>query len=86
MAQVTNLQSMMKHEAPDDSLIMLDTIGLGDTEISQDIVCTTSKIMGDLECKTLMWCDVPKLVYIELTYVEVSVSIVDGSFYRHVIA
>lgn len=37
-ASMTNLESVMKHEAEDASLIVLDTVGLGDTEISQDKV------------------------------------------------
>lgn len=37
-ASVTNTQSVMKYEAPDRSLVVLDTIGLGDTEIDQDKV------------------------------------------------
>ena len=37
-ASVTNLDSVMRYEAVDDSLIILDTIGLGDTEIDQDKV------------------------------------------------
>ncbi|CAE8641731.1 unnamed protein product [Polarella glacialis] len=37
-ASVTNLDSVMKHTAEDDSLMLLDTIGLGDTEISQEKV------------------------------------------------
>ncbi|CAJ1342913.1 unnamed protein product [Effrenium voratum] len=37
-ASVTNLDSVMRYEAPDDSMIVLDTIGLGDTEIDQDKV------------------------------------------------
>lgn len=37
-ASVTNLSSCMRYEAPDGSLIVLDTIGLGDTEIDQDKV------------------------------------------------
>lgn len=38
-ASVTNTQSVMKYEAPDRSLVVLDTIGLGDTEIDQDSGC-----------------------------------------------
>eukprot|EP00931_Biecheleriopsis_adriatica_P050517 TRINITY_DN29255_c0_g1_i2.p1 TRINITY_DN29255_c0_g1~~TRINITY_DN29255_c0_g1_i2.p1 ORF type:complete len:536 (-),score=153.00 TRINITY_DN29255_c0_g1_i2:28-1635(-) len=37
-ASVTNLDSIMKFEADDASLILLDTIGLGDTEIDQEKV------------------------------------------------
>jgi len=37
-ASVTNLDSIMKFEAEDKSFILLDTIGLGDTEIDQDKV------------------------------------------------
>eukprot|EP00434_Breviolum_minutum_P041220 symbB.v1.2.036664.t1/scaffold5225.1/size29642/3 len=37
-ASVTNNQSVLKYEAPDRSLVVLDTIGLGDTEIDQDKV------------------------------------------------
>eukprot|EP00930_Biecheleria_cincta_P046006 TRINITY_DN31725_c0_g1_i1.p1 TRINITY_DN31725_c0_g1~~TRINITY_DN31725_c0_g1_i1.p1 ORF type:complete len:501 (-),score=126.26 TRINITY_DN31725_c0_g1_i1:74-1576(-) len=37
-ASVTNLDSIMKFEAEDKSLVLLDTIGLGDTEIDQDKV------------------------------------------------
>lgn len=37
-ASVTNLDSVMRYEAMDDSLVVLDTIGLGDTEIDQDKV------------------------------------------------
>ena len=37
-ASVTNLDSVMRYEAADDSLVILDTIGLGDTEIDQDKV------------------------------------------------
>lgn len=37
-ASVTNLDSVMRYEAMDDSLVILDTIGLGDTEIDQDKV------------------------------------------------
>mmetsp|Transcript_96588 Transcript_96588/g.278821 ORF Transcript_96588/g.278821 Transcript_96588/m.278821 type:complete len:584 (+) Transcript_96588:67-1818(+) len=37
-ASVTNLNSCMRHEAPDASLVILDTIGLGDTELDQDTV------------------------------------------------
>eukprot|EP00913_Durusdinium_trenchii_P030247 g28337.t1 len=35
-ASVTNNQSVLKYEAPDRSLVLLDTIGLGDTELDQD--------------------------------------------------
>eukprot|EP00438_Fugacium_kawagutii_P009777 Skav218798 [mRNA] locus=scaffold1140:254662:268689:+ [translate_table: standard] len=35
-ASVTNTQSVMKYEAPDRSLVVLDTIGLGDTELDQE--------------------------------------------------
>mmetsp|Transcript_96462 Transcript_96462/g.268048 ORF Transcript_96462/g.268048 Transcript_96462/m.268048 type:complete len:548 (+) Transcript_96462:107-1750(+) len=34
-ASVTNLDSVMRYEAEDGSLVLLDTIGLGDTEIDQ---------------------------------------------------
>lgn len=37
-ASVTNLDSIMKFEAEDRSLVVLDTIGLGDTEIDQEKV------------------------------------------------
>ncbi|CAK9076785.1 GTPase IMAP family member 4 (Immunity-associated nucleotide 1 protein) (IAN-1) (hIAN1) (Immunity-associated protein 4), partial [Durusdinium trenchii] len=37
-ASVTNNQSVLKYEAPDRSLVLLDTIGLGDTELDQDKV------------------------------------------------
>eukprot|EP00440_Ansanella_granifera_P032873 gb/GFBE01035664.1/.p1 GENE.gb/GFBE01035664.1/~~gb/GFBE01035664.1/.p1 ORF type:complete len:542 (+),score=143.55 gb/GFBE01035664.1/:1-1626(+) len=37
-ASVTNLDSIMKFEAEDGSLVLLDTIGLGDTEIDQEKV------------------------------------------------
>lgn len=37
-ASITNLDSIMKYESEDDSLMLLDTIGLGDTEISQEKV------------------------------------------------
>jgi len=37
-ASVTNLDSVMRFEAADDSFVILDTIGLGDTEIDQDKV------------------------------------------------
>jgi len=37
-ASVTNLDSVMRFEAADDSLVVLDTIGLGDTEIDQEKV------------------------------------------------
>mmetsp|Transcript_45607 Transcript_45607/g.145529 ORF Transcript_45607/g.145529 Transcript_45607/m.145529 type:complete len:575 (-) Transcript_45607:116-1840(-) len=37
-ASVTNLDSVMRYEAQDDSLVLLDTIGLGDTEIDQEKV------------------------------------------------
>ena len=37
-ASITNLDSLMRYEAADDSLVILDTIGLGDTEIDQDKV------------------------------------------------
>mmetsp|Transcript_10248 Transcript_10248/g.24602 ORF Transcript_10248/g.24602 Transcript_10248/m.24602 type:complete len:522 (-) Transcript_10248:207-1772(-) len=37
-SSITNLDSIMKYEAEDNSLIVLDTIGLGDTEIDQDKV------------------------------------------------
>lgn len=37
-ASVTNLDSIMKYEAEDGSLVLLDTIGLGDTEINQEKV------------------------------------------------
>mmetsp|Transcript_142902 Transcript_142902/g.372252 ORF Transcript_142902/g.372252 Transcript_142902/m.372252 type:complete len:523 (-) Transcript_142902:36-1604(-) len=35
---VTNLNSVMRYEADDASLVLMDTIGLGDTEIGQDAV------------------------------------------------
>lgn len=35
---VTNLDSVMRYEADNGSLVLLDTIGLGDTEIDQDKV------------------------------------------------
>ncbi|CAJ1331153.1 unnamed protein product [Effrenium voratum] len=34
-ASITNLDSIMKYEAEDGSMVLLDTIGLGDTEIDQ---------------------------------------------------
>eukprot|EP00930_Biecheleria_cincta_P086667 TRINITY_DN75932_c0_g1_i1.p1 TRINITY_DN75932_c0_g1~~TRINITY_DN75932_c0_g1_i1.p1 ORF type:complete len:161 (+),score=21.47 TRINITY_DN75932_c0_g1_i1:115-597(+) len=37
-ASVTNKQSVMRYEAADGSLIVLDTIGLGDTQIDQEKV------------------------------------------------
>ncbi|CAK9063432.1 GTPase IMAP family member 4 (Immunity-associated nucleotide 1 protein) (IAN-1) (hIAN1) (Immunity-associated protein 4) [Durusdinium trenchii] len=37
-ASVTNLDSIMRYEADDGSLVVLDTIGLGDTEIDQSKV------------------------------------------------
>ncbi|CAE7730670.1 IAN4 [Symbiodinium sp. CCMP2456] len=37
-ASVTNLDSVMRFESADDSFVILDTIGLGDTEIDQDKV------------------------------------------------
>lgn len=37
-ASVTNLDSIMKFEAEDKSFVLLDTIGLGDTEIDQEKV------------------------------------------------
>lgn len=37
-ASVTNLDSVMRYEAEDNSLILLDTIGLGDTELDQEHV------------------------------------------------
>jgi len=37
-ASVTNKQSVMRYEAADESLIVLDTIGLGDTQIDQEKV------------------------------------------------
>jgi len=40
-ASITNLDSCMKWEAEDSSLTLLDTIGLGDTEIDQDKVVTS---------------------------------------------
>merc|ERR1719498_2381837 len=40
-ASITNLDSVMKWEAEDASLVLLDTIGLGDTEIDQDKVVTS---------------------------------------------
>lgn len=38
---VTNMQSITRFEAEDDSLIVLDTTGLGDTEITQEKVCSS---------------------------------------------
>jgi len=38
LASVTNMDSIMRYQAPDKSLILLDTIGLGDTEIDQKTV------------------------------------------------
>eukprot|EP00930_Biecheleria_cincta_P026029 TRINITY_DN18417_c0_g1_i1.p1 TRINITY_DN18417_c0_g1~~TRINITY_DN18417_c0_g1_i1.p1 ORF type:complete len:751 (-),score=175.43 TRINITY_DN18417_c0_g1_i1:389-2605(-) len=40
-ASVTNLDSVMHYEAEDGSLSLLDTIGLGDTEINQDKVAAS---------------------------------------------
>ncbi|CAE6948929.1 unnamed protein product [Symbiodinium natans] len=40
-ASVTNLDSVMRFQAHDDSFIVLDTIGLGDTEIDQDKVVSS---------------------------------------------
>eukprot|EP00930_Biecheleria_cincta_P057807 TRINITY_DN43683_c0_g1_i1.p1 TRINITY_DN43683_c0_g1~~TRINITY_DN43683_c0_g1_i1.p1 ORF type:complete len:647 (+),score=135.17 TRINITY_DN43683_c0_g1_i1:40-1941(+) len=37
-ASVTNLDSIMRYEAEDGSLVLLDTIGLGDTELDQEHV------------------------------------------------
>lgn len=37
-SSVTNLDSVLRYDAPDGSLVLLDTIGLGDTEIDQDKV------------------------------------------------
>jgi len=37
-ASVTNTRSVLKYESPDRSLVVLDTIGLGDTELDQDKV------------------------------------------------
>lgn len=37
-ASITNLDSVMRYEADDGSLILLDTIGLGDTELNQEKV------------------------------------------------
>ncbi|CAE8691417.1 unnamed protein product, partial [Polarella glacialis] len=37
-SSITNLDSIMKYEAEDSSLTVLDTIGLGDTEINQEKV------------------------------------------------
>ncbi|CAE7221517.1 Faim2 [Symbiodinium microadriaticum] len=37
-SSITNLDSIMKYEAEDGSLVVLDTIGLGDTEIDQEKV------------------------------------------------
>ncbi|CAE8667831.1 unnamed protein product, partial [Polarella glacialis] len=40
-ASVTNLDSVMRYKATDSSIIILDTVGLGDTEIDQDKVVTS---------------------------------------------
>ncbi|CAJ1457826.1 unnamed protein product [Effrenium voratum] len=37
-ASITNSRSVLKYESPDKSLVLLDTIGLGDTELDQDKV------------------------------------------------
>ena len=37
-ASVTNLDSVMRYDAPDHSVTILDSIGLGDTEIDQEKV------------------------------------------------
>lgn len=37
-ASVTKKQSVMRYEAPDESLVVLDTIGLGDTTLDQEKV------------------------------------------------
>lgn len=46
LASVTNLDSVMRYEAPDRSLIVLDTIGLGDTELDQDKVVASIRDMA----------------------------------------
>mmetsp|Transcript_125768 Transcript_125768/g.402556 ORF Transcript_125768/g.402556 Transcript_125768/m.402556 type:complete len:566 (-) Transcript_125768:217-1914(-) len=40
-ASVTNLDSVMRYEAADGSIVLMDTIGLGDTEIDQDQVVSS---------------------------------------------
>jgi len=40
-ASVTNTDSIMKYEAEDGALVLLDTIGLGDTEINQEKVVSS---------------------------------------------
>eukprot|EP00931_Biecheleriopsis_adriatica_P087969 TRINITY_DN62372_c0_g1_i1.p1 TRINITY_DN62372_c0_g1~~TRINITY_DN62372_c0_g1_i1.p1 ORF type:complete len:524 (-),score=161.36 TRINITY_DN62372_c0_g1_i1:131-1666(-) len=40
-ASVTNLDSIMKYEAEDGALTLMDTIGLGDTEIDQEKVVSS---------------------------------------------
>mmetsp|Transcript_74978 Transcript_74978/g.195318 ORF Transcript_74978/g.195318 Transcript_74978/m.195318 type:complete len:563 (+) Transcript_74978:43-1731(+) len=40
-ASVTNLDSVMRYEAADGSIVLMDTIGLGDTEIGQDQVVSS---------------------------------------------
>jgi len=46
LASVTNLDSVMRYEAADRSLIVLDTIGLGDTELDQDKVVASIRDMA----------------------------------------
>eukprot|EP00930_Biecheleria_cincta_P026098 TRINITY_DN18457_c0_g1_i1.p1 TRINITY_DN18457_c0_g1~~TRINITY_DN18457_c0_g1_i1.p1 ORF type:complete len:461 (-),score=96.31 TRINITY_DN18457_c0_g1_i1:242-1624(-) len=46
LASVTNLDSVMRYEAADRSLILLDTIGLGDTELNQDKVVASIRDMA----------------------------------------
>jgi len=46
LASVTNLDSVMRYHTPDSSLILLDTIGLGDTELEQEQVVASIRDMA----------------------------------------
>eukprot|EP00931_Biecheleriopsis_adriatica_P024978 TRINITY_DN15447_c0_g1_i1.p1 TRINITY_DN15447_c0_g1~~TRINITY_DN15447_c0_g1_i1.p1 ORF type:complete len:503 (-),score=143.14 TRINITY_DN15447_c0_g1_i1:176-1684(-) len=46
LASVTNLDSVMRYEADDKSLVLLDSIGLGDTEMDQDKVVASIRDMA----------------------------------------
>eukprot|EP00931_Biecheleriopsis_adriatica_P024979 TRINITY_DN15447_c0_g1_i2.p1 TRINITY_DN15447_c0_g1~~TRINITY_DN15447_c0_g1_i2.p1 ORF type:complete len:509 (-),score=141.40 TRINITY_DN15447_c0_g1_i2:176-1666(-) len=46
LASVTNLDSVKRYEADDKSLLLLDTIGLGDTEMDQDKVVASIRDMA----------------------------------------